>query len=574
MKKFFSRLWHQLTDPHPEIRERDQRRMATLLSALLIGLITSAIFAEIIATALIAWKEEYTGYRQTIVVVILLAFAYWISRTKHYQFAAFLTIMISILGVFASTLAEPKGALGGLMDYLVLPILLGSMFLNRRQMAFVVVFIIGGLLLIPFLTPIISMDLILIGPMSFVIIMTVLVFLTGYTRNLLEKDRQQDLIQSEQRARQRLEQLQALRTIDVAITSSRDLPKTLDIILEELIACVNMDVAVILLLNKTNQVLEYAAARGLRTQALRYTKLRVGQGIAGVAAQERTIVHVADLRKSHFLFSQAPLLKDEGVISYLAVPLISDDQVKGVLEIFYRTPFEPDDEWKTFLESLARQTAIAIDHATLFSNLQQTNTDLLKAYDSTIEGWSRALDLRDKETVGHTLRVTELTLRLAEVMGLSPKELTYIRWGALLHDIGKMGIPDAILLKPGPLTNEERQTMQNHPEYAYDMLLHIDHLRPALDIPYCHHEKWDGTGYPRGLRGEEIPLAARIFAVIDVWDALSSDRPYRRAWPADKVLDYIRNESGKHFDPHIVEVFINLWQEHPERDDERTNGVP
>ncbi|HNB53234.1 MAG TPA: HD domain-containing phosphohydrolase [Anaerolineales bacterium] len=564
IKKIASRLWHLLTDPHPEIRGRDQRRMATLLSALLLGLICSAVFAEAIATALIAWEEEYTGYRQTIVVVIFLILAYGVSRTKHYQRAAFLAIIVSVFGVFASTLAEPRGALGGLLDYLVIPIFLGSMFLNRRETIIITGFIVVGLLLLPAITPIITMDLILIGPLSYVLIITSLVFLSGYTRNLLENDRQQDLILSEQRARQRLAKLQALRTIDMAVASHRDLSKTLDIILEQLISSVNMDVAVILLLNKTNQVLEYAAARGLRTQALRYTRLRVGQGIAGVAAQERTIVHVADLRKSHFLFSQAPLLKDEGVISYLAVPLISDDQVKGVLEIFYRNPFEPDEEWKAFLESLANQTAIAIDLATLFSSLQTTNTELLNAYDSTIEGWSRALDLRDKETVGHTLRVTELTLRLAQVMGLGPKDMTYIRWGALLHDIGKMGIPDAILLKPGPLTDEERLTMQKHPVYANEMLLHIDYLRPALDIPYCHHEKWDGTGYPRGLKGEEIPLAARIFAVIDVWDALSSDRPYRRAWPSDKVLEYIKLETGTHFDPQVVRAFLKLWQERPE----------
>ena len=162
------------------------------------------------------------------------------------------------------------------------------------------------------------------------------------------------------------------------------------------------------------------------------------------------------------------------------------------------------------------------------------------AYDETIEGWSRAMDLRDKETEGHTQRVTELTLRLANSMGFGAEELVHIRRGTLLHDIGKMGVPDDILRKPGPLTDEEWVIMRRHPQLAYDMLAPIFYLRPATDIPYCHHEKWDGTGYPRGLKGEQIPLAARIFALVDVWDALCSDRPYRKAWPADRVRSYIQ----------------------------------
>lgn len=178
------------------------------------------------------------------------------------------------------------------------------------------------------------------------------------------------------------------------------------------------------------------------------------------------------------------------------------------------------------------------------------------AYDATIEGWSRALDLRDKETEGHTQRVAAMTIDLARALRISNAELVHIRRGALLHDIGKMGVPDAILHKPGPLTDEEWVIMRKHPKLAYDMLSPIEFLRPALHIPGSHHEKWDGTGYPRGLSGEQIPLAARIFAIVDVWDALNSDRPYRDAWPQDKTLEHIRSETGTHFDPHIVDVFL------------------
>lgn len=192
--------------------------------------------------------------------------------------------------------------------------------------------------------------------------------------------------------------------------------------------------------------------------------------------------------------------------------------------------------------------------------VQEHNTtqQRLVTYDVTLEGLSRALDLRDKETEGHSQRVTYLAVRLAEAMGVPKKELAYIRWGALLHDIGKMGIPDAILLKPARLTEEEWAIMRRHPVYAYELLSPIPYLRALLDIPYCHHEKWDGTGYPRGLKSEEIPLTARIFAVADVWDALRSDRPYRPAWSAQKAREYIREQSGTHFDPQVVEVFLRL----------------
>lgn len=191
-------------------------------------------------------------------------------------------------------------------------------------------------------------------------------------------------------------------------------------------------------------------------------------------------------------------------------------------------------------------------------DLQRAHQDLAEAYDETIEGWSRVLDLRDKETEGHTQRVTEIAVRLARALGVPEDDIVHLRRGALLHDIGKMGVSDLILQKPGPLTNEEWREMRRHPEYAYQMLHPISYLRPALDIPYCHHERWDGSGYPRGLKGEEIPLAARIFSIIDVWDALLSNRPYRRGCTEESVLEYIRKYSGIHFDPKLVNAFLEL----------------
>ncbi len=357
---------------------------------------------------------------------------------------------------------------------------------------------------------------------------------------------------------QRLQRLTALRAVDTAITASPDLHLTLDVLLNQVTAQLRVDAADILLLNPHSERLEHAAGRGFRTAALQATRLRLGEGYAGRAALERRIVHIPDLRTRHTDFLRSPLFATEAFISTYCVPLIAKGQVMGVLELFHRAPLVPDPEWLNFLESLAVQAAIAIDNAELFDGLRRSNVELGLAYDATLEGWARALELRDEGTEGHTVRVTEMAVRLARAMGLTEEELVHLRRGALLHDIGKIGVPDRVLLKPGPLTDDEWGIMRNHPIYANGMLMQIAFLHPALDIPFCHHEKWDGTGYPRGLKGEQIPLAARIFAVADVWDALRSDRPYRPAWPEEKVREHIREQSGKHFDPRVVEVFMRM----------------
>ncbi|MEW5938432.1 MAG: HD domain-containing phosphohydrolase, partial [Chloroflexota bacterium] len=356
-----------------------------------------------------------------------------------------------------------------------------------------------------------------------------------------------------------LARLQALQSVDRAIASSLDKRVTLNILLDQVVSQLDVDAAGVLLLKPSSLTLEYAAGRGFRSRVYRESAVRLGEGLAGRAALDQKIVGHQDITASKD-FLRMDLMAEEGLTCYYAAPLIAKGQALGVLELFLRSPREPDKEWLDFFATLADQAAIAIDNIRLFEDLQQSNIELTLAYDATIEGWSRAMDLRDEETEGHTQRVTDLTMQLARAMGLSDREIVQFRRGALLHDIGKMGVPDQILLKPDKLTDEEWEIMRRHPQFAYDMLAPIPYLKPALDIPYCHHEKWDGSGYPRGLKGEQIPLAARLFAVVDVYDALTSDRPYRAAWSKEKTLDYIRGQSGAHFDPRVAELFLRLME--------------
>ena len=327
-------------------------------------------------------------------------------------------------------------------------------------------------------------------------------------------------------------------------------------ILQHVCEQLEVDAADVLVFNDRLQILEFAAGRGFHSTVIEGARLRLGEGQAGQAALERRIVKIPDVAASKTVFAQPELLKAENVEAYFAVPLITKGKIKGVLEIFHRTPLEPNKEWFDFLNTLAGQAAIAIDNVRMFESMQRSTDELELGYDATIEGWSHALDLRDKETEGHTLRVADMTITLAGTFGLSEAELVQVRWGALLHDIGKMGVPDGILFKPGPLTDEEWVAMKKHPTFAYEMLSPIRYLRAAMDIPYCHHEKWDGMGYPRSLKGEQIPLAARIFSVVDVWDALTSERPYRKAWTHEKAKEYIYEQAGKQFDPKVVETFL------------------
>jgi len=372
-----------------------------------------------------------------------------------------------------------------------------------------------------------------------------------------------DRRQADKALKQQLQRLAALHAIDEAIAGSTNVSLVLGMILEKVSSQLGAGAADILLYSPVSGVLEYASGVGFGTETLQHTRLAIGQGYAGKAAMQRQLVHIPDLRDRETDFLRSPSFSQEGFVTYFGVPLIAKGKIEGVLEVFHRAAFAAQPDWLDLLHALAQQAAIAIDSAKLFEDLERSNMQLGMAYDATIEGWSRALDMRDKETEGHAQRVTEMTMGIARELGMGEAELVHIRRGALLHDIGKMGVPDAILLKPGPLTDDEWVLMKRHPSLAYEMLVPVEYLRPALDIPYCHHEKWDGTGYPRGLKAEQIPLAARIFAVVDVYDALTSDRPYRPAWTRERAIEHIREGAGTHFDPQVVDQFLQIAEQAP-----------
>ncbi len=383
--------------------------------------------------------------------------------------------------------------------------------------------------------------------------------LPGGKRNVIVLKDMTAARQDEAHIKRQFEMLNALYAVDNAITASLDLRVTLNVLLEQALTQLKVDAACVLLMDPETLTLKYVAGRGFSSFRPGAMPLqRLGQGNAGQAAFSRRIVH---LEKSGISKDKSASFPGAEVFAdYYAVPLMAKGQVKGVLELYHKSSKETDVDWAEFLDALASQAAIAIENAALFADLQRTNTDLALAYDSTLEGWSRALDLRDRETEGHSARVTEMAMELARKVGMSEQSLVHVRRGALLHDIGKMAIPDNILFKPGPLDADEKEVMKKHPAYALDLLTPIHYLKPALSIPFLHHEKWDGSGYPHGLKGQQIPLAARVFAIADVWDALSSDRPYREAWPKEKVLDYMRAGSGSHFDPDIINTFLDMAQ--------------
>jgi PAS domain S-box-containing protein len=374
-------------------------------------------------------------------------------------------------------------------------------------------------------------------------------------REVSERVKNAELLKSQ------LRRMYAIHAVDAAITASFDLKVTLSVILRQMINQLGADAADILILNSNTHMLEFASGQGFLNGQSQPQPVMIGQGYAGKAALERRTISIPNLGNQPTNVLLAPDLLREKFCNYFAVPVIAKGQVKGVLEIYHRSLLQPDDDWLDFLSTMANQAAVAIDSAILFQDLQRSNAELSLAYDAAIESWAQVLELSNRENGAHAYRVVELTIKLARSMGIAEQELIHFRRGALLHDVGKLGIPENILNKPGPLDEAEWKIMQSHPQLAYDLLSSVNYLAPALDIPHFHHERWDGSGYPDGLREDQIPFPARLFAVVDVYDALTSTRTYRPAWSRQVALNHIQQSSGKLFDPNVIRAFLLVMKD-------------
>jgi HD-GYP domain-containing protein (c-di-GMP phosphodiesterase class II) len=356
-------------------------------------------------------------------------------------------------------------------------------------------------------------------------------------------------------------QIHAMRSVSRAISSSLDLKVTLNVFLDLVVSQLDVDAADVLIQDSQSRDLTLAASRGFQHAGWQHSRVRMEHDLATTAIIERRTIIRSAAKADNAAGNGQTLMSTEGFRIYVATPLIVHGEVRGVLEVFRRSASSPETGWTETLEALALQCAIAVDSAEVFNQLQRTHSELTLACDSTIAGWSRAVDLRAQEAEGHSQRVADLSLRLAERMGVPPDQWLSIRRGALLHDIGKIGVPDRVLWKPGSLSEEEWQLMRRHPAYAEDILAPIEFLRPAMDIPRYHHERWDGRGYPYKLGGRDIPLSARLFSVVDVYDSLLARRPFRDPWSAADTIRYLRENAGSHFDPDAVEAFIPILKD-------------
>ena len=349
--------------------------------------------------------------------------------------------------------------------------------------------------------------------------------------------------------------------IQQTILENLSLPTTLDLLVGQVVAELAVDAVDVMYYHPGLKSLRPIAQHGFRQKVFQDIALEIGEGLAGRVAETKTILYVRDLTTSDHQIDRSLEFSIERFISYYGVPLLTNGRMVGVLEVFTRTLMDPDEDWLNLLKFVAGLASIAIDQQNLSDDLERSRKEIATNFDGVITGWAAALELRGIEPPGHAERITELTERLAQKMGLAGPVLADIRRGVLLHDIGKMGIPDEVLLKGSGLNRSERKLIGRHPVYAFELLKNVGALKSALDIPLYHHERWDGEGYPYQIKGEEIPLSARLFAIVDVWDAMLSDRPYRKAFSREEALQHLKQQSGKHFDPAVTKAFLNLLEE-------------
>jgi len=370
------------------------------------------------------------------------------------------------------------------------------------------------------------------------------------------------LRESLQETRLHLTRLTALRRIDSAITSTMNISAKIENVLSTIQDSLEMDAVDILRIDADETHLIPIASKGLLHNSTNAQPLISPDPlITKLRLEHQPYVLVNPSNTTLPDWTRARLDNNDRVEFYGAAPMVSGNKLIGILEVFARHPVEKDKGWLEHFQSMALQATITLENEDMIQGIQRANTELEQAYEGTLIGWARALELRDKETRGHSERMMDLTVRLGRRLGMHADEMEVMARGVLLHDIGKMGVPDYILHKPGPLTDDEWVVMRQHPQFAFNLLKNIPYLSGALEVAFCHHEHWDGTGYPRGLQRDEIPFSARVFAIVDVWDALTHDRPYRPAWTEEEALDFIQSQSGLQFDPKVVKAFVKMQQD-------------
>ncbi|MDO9121238.1 MAG: HD domain-containing phosphohydrolase, partial [Anaerolineaceae bacterium] len=355
--------------------------------------------------------------------------------------------------------------------------------------------------------------------------------------------------------KQREHDLEVVAKIGEALRTDLTREKVRTTILAELMDLLSIEGAIISTIEDQKDLPNLVRAVGC-WQSIDNRQLKANEGLSGfIVSSCKPYVNINASHDAYFAFPD--LISN--LVTLAGVPLVAKGETIGSIIIGANRLMSENEVH--LLKTIGDLAASAIHRSDLYEQTSVQATELKRAYDATLEGWAHALELRDKETQGHSLRIANMTLELAKRMGIDEQNLDNIRRGALLHDIGKMGVPDTILLKPGKLTEDEWSIMQKHPTYAYEMLSELPYFKDVLDIPYCHHEWWDGTGYPRGLKGEQIPLSARIFAIVDAWDALVSDRPYRKAWNKPNALKHLVDQAGSHFDEEVVTAFAKMMDD-------------
>lgn len=355
---------------------------------------------------------------------------------------------------------------------------------------------------------------------------------------------------------QQIQRLSALHNIDIAITASMDFNVTMNILLDHIIDQLDVDAAGVLTLNSDGVSMEYVAQRGYRNATMANRTVRLSDPYISQAVLENKMIEVENINSPELRAKSPARFGNEGFVAYYAVPLVVKGKTIGLLEILNRSEIVTGSEWKQFMETLATQTAIALDTTATYNDLQRSNMELSLGIDQIMELWANMLPSHTMECQKHNQEVTDRAVEIARRMNVPENTISLIRRGAMLHDVGMLRVPVEIVQKEGSLTDEEMEIVRMHPQYAQEMLAPIRMLRSSIDIPYAHHERWNGSGYPLGLEHEQIPLAARIFAVVDVWSALLSERPYREAWPEEKVIAYLEEQAGVLFDPKVVSVFV------------------